>query len=45
MEVEEGGEVKEVEESEGVGDVEDKDPAAGSRLARKVANFGMARGR
>ena len=35
----------EVEEIKEVEDVEDDDSAAESRLARKVANFGMALGR
>ena len=43
MEVEEGREDEEVVEFE-VDDVEDKGSAAESRLARKVANFGMALG-
>ena len=35
----------EVEEDEEVEDVEDEDSAAESRLARKVASFGMGLGR
>jgi hypothetical protein len=38
-------EVEEVEEGEEVEDVEDEGSAAGSRLARKVASFGMRAGR
>jgi hypothetical protein len=38
-------EVEEVEEGEEVEDVEDEDSAAESRLARKVASFGMRAGR
>jgi hypothetical protein len=44
MEVEEGRDDEEVEEFE-LGDVEGKGSVAESRLARNVANFGMALGR
>jgi hypothetical protein len=38
-------EVEEVKEGEEVEDLMDEDSAAESRLARKVASFGMAAGR
>jgi hypothetical protein len=41
----EGEEVEEVEEFREGEDEECEDPVAGSRLARKVTNFGMAAGR